>query len=155
MSFQIHALAYEPFARYFSMSAEELRARHALIRVADKRPGFPCRVSLEDAQIGERVLLINYEHLAATSPFRATHAIYVREAAADKTCEVGEIPELFRSRLISLRAFDSASMLLDADVVPGTEIEARLDDMLRTTTVAHVDLHFAKPGCFAARAFRA
>ena len=155
MSFLIQALNYDSFAHYFGLSDGELRSHKALMRRADKRPGFPCRVSLEDARAGERVLLIHFEHLDAESPYRASHAIYVRESAVHKVCKANEVPELFRTRVLSLRAFDADALLIDADVVAGTEIEGKLDSMLINNAVAHVDIHFAKTGCFAARAIRA
>jgi len=155
MSFRIQALKYDSFAHYFGLSDAELRARRALMRTADKRPGFPCRVSLEDARLGERVLLIHHEHLPVESPYRASHAIYVRESAANKVCEIDEVPELFRTRVLSLRAFDSDALIIDADVVAGAELERKLEGMLINDAVAHVDIHFAKTGCFAARALRA
>jgi hypothetical protein len=154
MSFRIHALPREVFARYFQMSDEELRAHGGLKRIVDKRPGFPCRVSLEDAHVGERVLLINYEHQACASPFRSCHAIYVREHAETAKCELGQVPELFRSRLISVRAFDHVGMMLDADVVEGRSLEACIERLLSGTAVEYLHLHYAKPGCYAARVER-
>jgi len=154
MSFRIQALKYDSFASYFAMSDAQLRGHRALVRNADKKPGFPCRVSLEDAQLGERVLLIHFEHLSVDSPYRASHAIYVRESAVHRVCDVNEVPDLFRTRTLSVRAFDSNGLLVDADIVDGAELERRLDHMLVNESVAHVDIHFAKTGCFAARAFR-
>lgn len=154
MPFRIRSLNYESFAHYFQMSETQLLQHRAVLRTADKRPGFPCRVSLEDARVGEQVLLVHFRHLDVDSPYRASHAIYVRKSATHKTCEVNEVPELFRTRLLSLRGFDSDALLLEADVVAGAELERRLDSMLANETVAHVDIHFAKTGCFGARATR-
>jgi hypothetical protein len=155
MSFRIHALPREVFSRYFLMSDEELRAHGGLLRTADKRPGFPCRVSLEDAQVGERVLLINYEHQACATPYRSRHALYVREHAQTAKCELGQVPALFRSRLMSVRAFDHEGMMLEADVVEGRNLEAIIGRFLSATAVAYLHLHYAKPGCYAARIERA
>jgi hypothetical protein len=154
MSFQIQALPSKLFSRFFDMSDEELRAHSGLKRVVDKRPGFPCRVSLEDAHVGERVLLINYEHQACASPFRSCHAVYVREHAETAKCELGQVPELFRSRLISVRAFDHEGMMLDADVVEGRSLEASVERLLSGAAVEYLHLHYAKPGCYAARVER-
>jgi hypothetical protein len=68
MPFRIQALKYDSFGHYFDLPDAELRDHRALVRIADKKPGFPCRVSLEDAQLGERVLLIHFEHLSVDSP---------------------------------------------------------------------------------------
>jgi hypothetical protein len=136
------------------MPPHELQRHRAVLRVADAKPGFPCRVSLEDASIGERVLLVHFEHLAVDSPFRASHAIYVREGTRTRTFAPGEVPELFRTRQLSLRCFDADAMLIDAHLTEGTQLESVLVEALRHARVAHVDIHFAKPGCFGARVTR-
>jgi hypothetical protein len=154
MPFVIKSLPYGRFEPFFAMSPQELRTHRALITTADHMPGFPCRVSLQDATVGERVLLMNFEHLPAQSPFRASHAIYVREHAVQKLCAPNETPPLLHSRLLSLRAFDAQTILVDADVIAGTELEPKLQKMFDNLDVEHIDIHLAKPGCFAARAVR-
>ena len=155
MSFRIHALPREVFSRYFLMSNEELLAHGGVMRIVDKRPGFTCRVSLEDAQLGERVLLINYEHQSSATPYRSCHAVYVREHADTANCELGQVPELFRSRLMSVRAFDHEGMMLNADAVEGRDLEVTIERLLRGTAAEYLHLHYAKPGCYAARVERA
>jgi hypothetical protein len=155
MNFRIQALPSAQFALYFDLSAQELQRRGALLRSVDKRPGFPCRVSLIDALVGEKVLLINYEHHSGPTPFRSSHAIYARQNAEQAHCEVGEIPELFRSRLMSVRGFDREGMLIDADVIDGGQVESAIERMFKTEVAAYLHLHFAKPGCYAARVERA
>ena len=44
------------------MSEAELAANNARLEVVQEHPGTPCRVSLDDAQIGETVALVNYTH---------------------------------------------------------------------------------------------
>jgi hypothetical protein len=155
MSFQITGLPMSQFAPLFSLSDQELAARDAVRVVSDGRSGYPCRVSLQDAERGESLILLNYEHLSVASPYRSRHAIYVREAAAEAALDVDEVPALFRSRLLSLRAFDRQGMMKDAEVVPGTAIERALDQMFADEATAYVHVHYAKPGCFAARVDRA
>ena len=111
-------------------------------------------MSLRDAEPGETLLLLNFEHLAVASPYRSRHAIYVREYAEDARVAVDEIPEVLRLRLLSLRAFDRRGMLLDADVVNGREVEPLIERMLGQTGVEYIHVHNAKPGCFAARVDR-
>ena len=154
MSFRFHALGHEQFTRYFSMSPHELQQHRAMLRVADTWPGFPCRVSLEDASIGERVLLLNFEHLTAHSPFRASHAIYVREGAQSRKYAPGAVPEMFRSRQLSIRCFDEGGMLIDAHLTDGAQLDSVLEKSLAQPGVVHADVHFAKFGCFGARATR-
>ncbi len=154
MNFRVHALPENLFARYFQLPEEELRRQGGLMRIVDKRPGFPCRVSLEDALEGERILLINYEHQPAATPYRSTHAIYVRERAQTAKCELGQVPELFRSRLMSVRAFDRDGMMVDADVVEGRMLESTIERLLSAKAAQYLHLHYARPGCYAARVER-
>lgn len=151
MRFQISGLPLAPFQPLFGLSDEELARRHIVRRIADERPGFPCRVSLEDAQIGERLLLLNYEHLGVASPYRSSHAIYVRENAVEAHPQVNEVPDVLAIRLISLRAFDAEGMMRAADVVQGQELAPAIERMLGDSSVAYLHAHNAKPGCFAAR----
>ncbi|GJG85312.1 hypothetical protein tb265_04930 [Gemmatimonadetes bacterium T265] len=155
MSFQIRALAAAPLAPLFSMSDDELRARGAVRQLVDRIPGFPCRVSLADAEPGETVILVHHEHQPADTPYRAGHAIYVREGATEARPAVDEVPEVLRRRLLSVRAFDTAGMMVDADVVDGRALEPVVDRMFARDDVAYLHLHNAKPGCYAARVDRA
>jgi hypothetical protein len=155
MSFQIKGLPVTNFAPLFSLTDQELAARDAVRVVSDGRSGYPCRVSLQDAQIGESLILLNYEHLAVASPYRSRHAIYVREAATEADLDVNEVPALFRSRLLSLRAFDSKGMMQAADVAPGTAIENLIEEMFANDATEYLHVHYAKPGCYAARVDRA
>ncbi|HEX6613264.1 MAG TPA: DUF1203 domain-containing protein [Rhodanobacteraceae bacterium] len=154
MGFRIRGLAAEPFAELFLLPDAELAARGAVRIVADKAPGYPCRISLTDAAAGDEVILVHYEHHAADSPFRSSYAIYVREG--ERTFdETDRVPEMLRSRLLSLRAFDAQGMLLDADVVDGVGMEALIERLFASASVAYIHVHFARPGCYAARVERA
>jgi len=155
MSFQITGLPATQFSPLFALSDEELRARNAARLMADRRPGFPCRVSLRDADPGETVLLLNYEHLPVATPYRSRHAIFVRKDAVDARLSVNEIPEVLQTRLLSLRAYDHVGMMVDADVLSGHELASALHRMLDQEAVAYIHVHNAKPGCFAARVDRA
>jgi hypothetical protein len=155
VSFRISGLPLAPFAPLFSMSDEQLATRRIVRRIADRKPGFPCRVSLQDADPGESLLLLNYEHQPAGSPYRSSHAIYVRERATEARPEINEVPEVIRLRLLSVRAFDEAGMMIEADVAPGDEIAPVIERLLAEPRAAYLHLHNAKPGCFAARVDRA
>jgi len=60
-----------------------------------------------------------------------------------------------RRRLLSLRGFDLAGMLLDAEVVEGGVAAPMIDRMLANPAVAYLHAHYARPGCYAARIDRA
>jgi len=154
MDFRIRGLDPAPFARYFAMDDAELAHHRAVRCIADTKPGFPCRIALADADTGRAVILVNYEHLPVDSPYRASHAIYVSEAerAFD---DVGVLPPALRDRLLALRAFDAAGMMVDADIAEGRRIEPLIDRLLGRPDVAFLHAHFARRGCFAARIERA
>ena len=154
MSFRITGLAPEPFSELFDLSDRQLQSRHAVRVVAQADGGYPCRISLCDAAPGEQLILTHYRHHAVDSPFRASHAIYVR-AGQQRYDRIDAVPEQLRKRLLSLRAFDDKAMLVDADVVDGAALEPLIDRLLANRRVAYLHVHFAKPGCYAARVDRA
>ena len=155
MDFQITGLKRAQFAHLIGLSDAELAGHNARRVVADRQPGFPCRVSLVDAQPGESLLLMNFEHLPLASPYRASHAIYVRENASDARLAINEIPPVLRTRLLSLRAYSEDGMLLDADVAEGAQLVPLIGRMLAEEAVAFLHVHNARPGCYAARIERA
>lgn len=155
MSFQIHALSPDPFSALFSQSDEALAAQNIHRMTVKTYPGSPCRVSLEDAQPGETVLLLNFTHQNVASPYKASHAIYVREGARQADLPEEHVPEVLRRRLISVRMFDRDHMMIDADVVDGKGLAQALPNAFANEQVAYIHLHNAKQGCFAACVTRA
>jgi Protein of unknown function (DUF1203) len=155
MSFQIHALPPVQFEPLFTLSKRELAKIRAIRMIVDSKPGYPCRVSLADAEIGETIILVNFKHQSGESPYQATHAIFVRENAEQAFPDVGTVPESLETRLISIRAFDDKHYMVDADVVEGSRLGVSIPAMLQDPGVAYLHLHYAKPGCFAARVTRA
>ena len=155
MSFRITGLDPAPFRRFYGLTDEELATLGVKRATADAKPGFPDRVELRDAEPGERVLLLNYVHQPADTPYKASHAIFVREGA-ERTYEgVDETPECLRIRPISLRAFDATGMMVDADLASGREVEAAIRRLLENPLAAYIHAHYAKRGCYAARIDRA
>jgi hypothetical protein len=153
--FTIRGLAPEPFQALFDLSDEELEKRRAKRYVADSEGGFPCRVSLQDAEAGDEVILTNFVHLPSESPYRSTHAIWVRKAAKTAASYTDSLPEMLRSRLLSIRAFDAKDMLLGADVIEGERLEEAIGRFFDDPAVEFLHVHFAKPGCYACRIDRA
>jgi len=154
MSFRITGLPAEPFHALFSLSDEALAARNAVRVIADARPGFPCRISLTDAEPGQQVILTHFEHHAVASPFRASHAIYVREGER-RFDAIDQVPEQLRLRMLSVRAFDAAGMLTGADLADGAQLEAVIARLFDDGRAAYLHVHYARPGCYAARVDRA
>lgn len=151
MAFRISPLPISGFQHLFGASAETLSSHGAVRMRVDVKPGFPCRVSLEDAEVGETVILVNHEHLSVSTPYRSAHAVFVREMVTEAEPMIDEVPESLRIRLLSLRAFDDDGMMVDADVVHGRELEPAIERMLDNSSAAYLHVHNAKPGCYAAR----
>jgi hypothetical protein len=153
--FQLSGIPHEPFEHLFQFSEEQLRTLGAVRRVATEEPGFPCRVSLQDARVGEELLLLPYLHQPATSPYRASGPIFVRRHARQRVLAAGEVPPYVSRRVISLRAYDASHMMVDATVCEGRCVAEELERILANTSVAYVHLHNAKQGCFSCTANRA
>lgn len=154
MSFVIDGLDPTPFLPLFTLSDLELAARGVRRQIVDERPGSPCRVSLDDADIGDEVLLVTFRHHDVNSPYRGEGPIFVRRNAR-RARFVDALPPMLASRMVALRAYDAAGMMVTADLVRGVEAHAPLDGQLRDARVAYVHLHLARAGCFLCRIDRA
>ncbi|KAA0254349.1 DUF1203 domain-containing protein [Acidobacteria bacterium ACD] len=155
MSFRFHALPAELFLHLSDRTDEELAAVGVRRMVVDENPGYPCRVSLSDGEVGEVVYLLSYVHHDVASPYRSAGPIFVREGAATARPAPNEIPPMFRHRLLSVRAYDEAALMVAADVVQGEALEATLRRLLDDPRVSYLHVHNAKPGCFNCRVDRA
>jgi Protein of unknown function (DUF1203) len=155
MSYRITGLSPAPFISLYGLSEAELAARGVIRYSVDKISGFPDRVEMRHAAPGETVMLLNHVCQPADTPYRATHAIFVREGATRAFDEVDTIPEVLRERLLSLRAYDAKGMMVDADVVDGGDVEDLIKRLLDNAEVSYVHAHNAKRGCYAGRIERA
>lgn len=155
MSFRITGLDPTPFRNLFGLSEQKLAKLNVRRVVADSRPGYPDRVELRDAEPGETLLLLNYLHQPSETPYKSSHAIFVREGALTAYDEVDETPECLRLRPISLRAFDASGMMVDADLASGREVQAAIERLLDNPVASYIHAHYAKRGCYAARIDRA
>jgi Protein of unknown function (DUF1203) len=155
VSFRITGLPAEDFAPLFTLSGQELAAQGAIRRIADERtPGYPCRVSLTDSQPGDELLLVNYQHHPVDSPYRMRFAVYVRRGE-ETYAAVDEVPEQLRLRTLAVRSFDADAMMLGWELVNGRELEAAIERLFADAWAAYLHVHFAAPGCYAARIDRA
>ena len=154
-AFQFVALPYGQFASYFDQSDAELAAIGARRVVVDEKPGYPCRVSLADAEVGETVLALSFTHHDVSSPYRASGPIYVRRGVASARPAVGEIPAMLGHRLLSIRGYDAAAMLVAAEGVDGTELEEAIHRIFGDERVRYLHVHNARPGCYNCRVERA
>lgn len=152
MSFVVTGLPVETYRPLFGLDEAELAARGIVRHTATAPIGFPCRITLRDAEVGQTLLLLNYEHQPADTPYRSRHAIFVNEAARETARLVDEIPPCLAVRpAIALRAFDADGMMTAAEIAPGAELVPVIERLLGQPDTAYLHAHNAGRGCFAAR----
>jgi hypothetical protein len=152
MTYAITGLPVEDFQPLFGLPDDELARRNIVRMTADSAVGYPCRVLLADAKPGDTLLLLNHEYQPAQTPYQGRHAIFVNEAATTPATFVDEVPPVLSVRqAISLRGFDADDMIVDADVVPGAEVEGLILKLFENPDIAYIHAHNAGRGCFAAR----
>jgi Protein of unknown function (DUF1203) len=155
MSFRITGLDAAPFTHLFGLSDEALARHNAKRYVADAKPGFPCRITLEDAEPGETLLLVPYAHQTSQTAYASKGPIFIRERPSVRATIHGRIPEQLKSRPISLRAYDRDGMMRDADVTNGEDLKPLIERFFANEDVAYLHAHFARRGCYAALVERA
>lgn len=149
MAYQISGLDPAAFA-----DTAELIAAGAIRVTADQPDAYPCRITLEDAEPGESLILLNHVSADVATPFRASHAIFIREQAAAASHHVNAVPSVVARRATSLRGFDANGMMRDAILAQPGEADAGIRRLLEKEEIVHVDIHTATWGCFLARAER-
>lgn len=161
--FQILPIPTEAYSHLLTLNEEELSRHQAIRQTVTAKPGFPCRNTLRDANIGEEVILFPYSHHAVDGPYRSSGPVYIlpfapaaaAPAELAKSPKRNEIPLMLTLRDQSLRAYDASGMMINAKVVTGPEMEAALNHLFSQPAVVEVHLHNASPGCFNCRAIRA
>lgn len=151
-SFRLIGLEPKQFGQLFDLSDSELKARNIRRVIADADFGFPCRVCLEDAQSGDELLLLPFQHQPAAGPYQASGPIYVRKGSQLKRLLPDEVPPYVSRRQISLRAYDADHSIIAAEVVEGVEVAKHLTALFENSRIRYVHLHNAKRGCFSCTA---
>ncbi len=154
-AFRLIALTPERFAAWWGMDEAALRQRGASRVTVDAQPGYPCRVSLTDAPVGEHVLAVSFEHQSAASPYRGAGPIFVRPGVPQAQPQPGEVPDAIRRRLLSVRAYDDRDWMIEAEVCEGRDLEAQIRRCFAEPRVRYLHLHNARPGCYSCRVDRA
>jgi hypothetical protein len=153
--FRLRALDPAPFAALFGLDDAALRSHRARWVAVDSHPGYPCRVSLEDALPGERVLLVQHTHHAVEGPYRAAGPIYLRPQAQPAQPPVNSLPASLLRRTLSLRGYDAAGSMVATALVEGHAAAAAIGSLLDDPQVATLHVHNARAGCFACAVERA
>lgn len=150
MAYTITGLPVQEFRPLFGLSEAELGGRGVIRRTATAKPGFPCRVTLRDAEVGDTLLLLNHESHDVASPYRSSYAIYVNESAEETEQFENALPPVLLGRPIALRIFDSAGMLIAADLASDAGVDAAIRRAFQVEEAAYIHAHNAAHGCFAA-----
>jgi hypothetical protein len=150
MAYRITGLDPAPFRRFFGLP-DDVLAEHGIVRMTVSSPTFPCRISLTDREPGETVLLLNHVSHDVANPYRASHAIFVTESDEEQAEFVDEVPPVFRTRILSLRAFDKDGMMQDALITQPAEADAGIRKLFANADIAYIHAHNATRGCFSAR----
>ncbi|MGA9422210.1 MAG: DUF1203 domain-containing protein [Rhodanobacteraceae bacterium] len=153
-TFRLIGIDHKQFAPLFDLDDEQLKAYDAQRHFATESPGYPCRISLEDAREGEELLLLPYLHQPAHSPYRASGPIFVRRGVKQRKLPPGEMPSYVTSRLMSIRAYDAEHMIVAANVCEGSQAAQEITAQLRNDRVAYIHLHNAQRGCFSCQVIR-
>ncbi|TWI01641.1 uncharacterized protein DUF1203 [Luteimonas cucumeris] len=151
MDYIVSGLPIEPFQSLFGLDDEALRERGAVRQVAEASHGYPCRVSLQDAEPGETLLLLHWRHHDVDTPYRASGPIYVREAAQAMARVRNSVPPQQQRRLLSVRAYDREGWMQQAEVVDGAALEPLIERYFDDTRIDYLHVHNARPGCYACR----
>ena len=154
MAYRISGLAPETFQALFAYDDTQLTALDIRRLTAVDSHGYPCRVSLQDAQQGETVLLLPYEHHAVAGPYRASGPIFVRENAHAAVAVEDSVPPFLHRRLLSVRAYDAEGWMHAAEVVEGNALETCITSMFALPQIDYLHLHNARPGCYSCRVDR-
>ena len=150
MTYRIKGLEPAAFAPLFELSNAELEAK-GMTRMTVDNPNFPCRIALRDCELGDEVILLNHVSHEGNNPYRANHAIFVSKSATEPADYADTIPPALDRRILSLRAFDSQGMMVEAVLAQPGEADPAICKLLANPAAAHIDAHNAIRGCFAAR----
>ena len=149
MTYRITGLDPAPYKPLFALSDADLAGRGIVRMTVTQKPSFPCRVSLTDRDVGEEVLLVNHVSHDVANPYRASHAIFVADAGQAEF--VDEVPPVFETRVLSLRAFDGEGMMADALLAQPGEADAAIRKLFENAEVETIHAHNATRGCFSAK----
>ena len=150
MTYRITGLDPAPYKPLFGLSDDEL-AERGIVRMTVTEPTFPCRVTLTDRALGEKVLLLNHVSHDVANPYRAAHAIFVTEGVEEPAEYIDEVPPVFENRVLSLRGFDEDGMMADAILTQPGEADAGIRRLFANPDIATIHAHNATRGCFSAR----
>jgi len=151
MDFRIKGLPANEFTHLAGLGEDRLSELGVQrVRIAEPHSA-PDRVSLRDAEPGEQLILVNHVSQPLASPFRASHAIYVRKGAERSAPLVDAVSDYLDRRTLSLRGFDASGRIAAAVLAAPGGADAAIRELLSNGEVAEIHAHSAAYGCFLAR----
>lgn len=147
VNFNISAIENK-YNHLFDLSEEDLLVKGAVIMIVDEKPGFPCRVSLEDAEIGEEIVLFPFQHHKTNSPYQSAGPVFVRKNAERASLKVNEIPKMLLHRLLSLRVYDEKGIMIAAKTIEGGILKNEIEVIFNNKSANYIQVHNSSPGCY-------
>lgn len=151
MTYRITGIDPAPYRHLQGLTDAELAGQGVVRMTVTANPGFPCRISLTDRDVGESVLLLNHLSHDVAGPYRASHAIFISDGEVEQAKCMDEIPPVLATRVLSLRGFGADGMMVDALLTQPGEADAGIRRLLANPEIETVHAHNASRGCFAAR----
>jgi hypothetical protein len=146
--FLIEAINNNETNHLFALSKSDRDKINAIQIKVDQYPGFPCRVSLEDAQIGESIIALPYIHHDVKSPYYSSGPIFVRKNIKTAQLKTNEVPNFLSHRFLSVRAYNNEAMMIDAATTQGTALKSLIQKFFANVSVSYLHIHNANPGCY-------
>ena len=147
-NFIISGIKQHEIQHLYSLSEQELKSEGIAKIMVDEKPGYPCRVSLEDANVGEEILAFNYEHHKTNSPYRSSGPVFVRFNIDEAKLKKNEIPKMLLHRYLSLRIYDNQGMMINASTIDGVNLVSAIQENFDNQKAEYIHVHNAKPGCY-------
>ena len=154
MTYQINGLSPRLAKPFESVNDAKLATLGAVRMVATSKPGFPCRISLTNAEVGEEIILFHHISHDVDSPYRSAYAIFIRTGLTEAAHYTDEVPPIFQDRNLGMRAFGKDAMLKTAILSLPGNADKSIRELFELDEVAYIDVHNAAYGCFAARVER-
>ena len=132
-------------------TATQLRSAGGIRYTADATPGYPCRQCLQDAEMGESLILVAHDPFDddTASAYRSSSPIFLHEASCEPPADLTDLPAQLTVRQLSVRAFDADAMMVDAAVIDGTSLDRTLQQFFSNDEVDQIHVHNASRGCWA------
>ena len=150
MSPAMTGLPRQDFAHLSGLNDKVLRLQNIMRQTVDAKPGPSCRITLQDADAGETVLLLSYQSHDVPAPCALRSAAYVREGAAQAAAYRDALPPVFADRPVALRLFNQDAMLVGADMSFNPGVKAKIEQGFARVEVAGIHGHNPVYGCFVA-----